>query len=180
MIKGVKLSLALLCGLIFLFACVPTALGCMDIKPYSCPNSINVNNNGIVTIGIGTDEHTYDEEDVEGYPVDYVFGSVILSLEKDGLLVEGPITVSPERYEYIADGLVLNSCPSDDSYTGNGYLLKFSTKGFLPLFGDHVGEDGLYLRIEAGRLKDGVSYEEPPSYLFNTTDSVRLISNNKK
>ena len=65
MIKGVKLSLALLCGLIFLFAFVPTALGCMDIKPYSCPNSINVNNNGIVTIGIGTDEHTYDEEDVE-------------------------------------------------------------------------------------------------------------------
>jgi hypothetical protein len=152
---------------------------------YSCPNSINVNNNGIVTIGIGTNEHTYDENNVYDnsgklYSVDYVFGSVNLSLEKDGLLVEGPITVSPERYEYVAEGLVLNSCPSGDSFTGAGYLLKIKTEDLLPRFGDHVGEEGLYLRIEAGRLKDGDIYEEPPSYLFNTTDSVRLISNNKK
>jgi len=180
MIKGVKLSLALLCGLIFLFACVPTALGCMDIKPYSCPNSINVNNNGIVTIGIGTNEHTYDENNVYDnsgklYSVDDVFGSVLLSLEKDGSLVEEPITVSPERYEYVADGLVLNSCPSGDSFTGAGYLLKIKTEDLLKLFGDHVGEEGLYLRIEAGDL-----LENTPSYLFNTKDSVRLISNNKK
>ncbi|WP_281085377.1 hypothetical protein [Methanosarcina acetivorans] len=151
-------------------------MGCMDIKPYSCPNSINVDNNGIVTIGIGTNEHTYDEDDVEGYPVDYVFGSVILLLEtSDGSVVEGPITVSPKRYEYVADGLVLNSCPSGDSFTGAGYLLKIRTKDLLPLFGNHVDEEGLYLRIEAGDL-----LENPPSYLFNTRDSVRLISNNKK
>ncbi len=153
----------------------------MDIKPYSCPNSINVDNKGIVTIGIGTYEHTYDENNVydnsgKPYPVDNVFGSVTLLLEtSDGLLVEGPITVSPERYEYVADGLVLNSCPRGDSFTGAGYLLKIRTKDLSSLFVNHVNEEGLYLRIKAGDL-----LENPPSYLFNTRDSVRLISNNKK
>lgn len=144
----------------------------MDIKPYSCPNSINVNNSGIVTIGIGTNEHTYDKDNVEGYPVDEVFGSVTLSLEKDGSVIEGPITVYPERYEYVDNGLVLNPCPSGDSFTGAGYLLKFRTEELLPLFGNHVGEKDLYLRLKAGYLHDD-------SYLFNTRDSVSLISNNK-
>lgn len=160
-IKGVKLSLALLFGLVFLFACVPNALGCyMDVKPGSYPNSINVHKNGVVTIALedAQDEGQYiDSSSKIGiYLQDIEEGDPVPDYYNDF------IEVTPERCEYTTSDL----CPypgTDTYYAQNVYLVKLNTQTLSGIFDGHSG-DNLYLWIRYG----GVIYK----------DSVRLIDNN--
>ena len=168
-IKGVKLSLALLCAFVFLFACVPTALSCsMDIKPGSYPNSINVDNNGVITIAV---------EYKEGCSYDLVEVSLEQKIDAGSV---PPFThferiqVVPENYKLVDPVVIdpkLTGLESDGYYKGPGYVVKFRTEDLSDVFFDPAGklytsgQDNLYLRINFG----GVEY----------IDSVRLLSNSK-
>lgn len=153
-IKGVKLSLALLCGFIFLFACMPTALGCeMDIKPGSYPNSINVNNKGVVTIAI------------EGSEAAHLSQNAILYLHQGE---SGPVIscigINSFKYEYV-DDLEIDRYLTGNPYRTSGYIFKINTEDISKLAEGHLDEGDLYLALECGDLYG--------------KDSVRLLSNNK-
>jgi len=125
----------------------------MDIKPGSCPNSINVDNKGVVTIALQD----------EGCPPD----SVNVYLEQCGKCLEGPVSLSPERYNYVC-GFDLYPCPGTTCLTRDCYVVKFKTQDLSRelCLADHVGEEDLYLRIKFGGC-------------FNSTDSVRLLESKK-
>lgn len=149
--KGIKLSLVFLCVLVFLFACVPNAMGCnMDIKPGSYPNSINVDNNGVVTMALQDEDCSPDTVNLYLYRGDEELSSLFNAI--------------PNRYEYV-NYLDINPYLTGSIYKGPGYLVKFSTEDLSELFAGHVGEENLYLRIQF------------PG--FDSRDSVRLLSNNK-
>ncbi len=147
----------LVCGLVFLIACMPNAMGCyLDIKPGSCPNSINVDSNGIVTIAIQDSSCSPDNVDI--YLEQKVNGTYYI-LEK----YEG---VEPERYEYFSD-FVLSPCPGTTTYTEDVYVVKFRTQDLssgLNLDKYVDGYDNLYIEVKGD--------------CFNGRDSVRLLSNN--
>lgn len=141
---------------------MPTALGCYtDIKPGSYPNSINVDNNGVITIAI-------QKETTNGEII--LPENVKLLLYKDDVLVSTLQNV-PHTYRY-TDVIIdpkLTGEGSEGYYAGPGYILKFRTQDLSKLFAGYVGEENLCLQI---RFWD--------SHLVYRVgiDSVRLISNN--
>lgn len=165
-IKKVKLSLALLCGLVFLLVCVPTALGCaVDIKPGSYPNSINVNNNGVITIAIQKEINPD--------------GEIILpEIVKLHLINSSGVEVStlsnvPHTYQYVDDLVIdpkLTGLESDGYYRGPGYILKFRTQDISGLFNNVIDNENYILRI---------GFWDNPDYKRAGDDSVRLLSKNK-
>lgn len=160
--KGAKLSLALLCGLVFLLACVPTALGCYtDIKPGSYPNTINVNNNGLITIAI--------QKEVNSEGLTILPETLELYLYKGDEFVSKLYDV-PHEYEYV-DYLEIDPyLTGNPIYKGPGYTLKIRTQDLSGLFtNDVIGAENLYLKI---------GFSESHPVIRAGTDSVRLVSNN--
>ncbi len=150
------MSLVLLCVIAFLFACVPTALGCtIDIKPGSYPNSINVNNNGVVTVAVYCDE-------------EYVPDSVTVYLEGADVGSSGPsATIIPVRYERVSG---FNLGPYDTGYylgPYDVYIVKLDTQELRQKLNldNYLYKNNVWLGIRF----DGVEKSE----------RVRLISNNK-
>lgn len=152
---------------------MPTAFGCYtDIKPGSYPNSINVDNNGVITIAI--QEETVNEETVLPECVKLIL------YNSDGTLVSVfrgiPPTYVPHTYQYV-DHLVidpkLTGLKSDGYYEGPGYILKFRTQDISGLYTDVIDKEDYRLDI---RFWDSHVVDSKGNLIeFVGSDSVRLI-----
>lgn len=162
-IRIAKLYLVLLCGFIFLFACIPTALGCsMDVKPGSCPDSINLDKNGLVPIAI--EDKGAAPETVNLY---------LRTIDADGVHQYYLPGIKPVRYEFV-NNMIISPCTLGNSigdswlgpyYEGPGYILKFDTQDFSKVLAEYDNKENLYL----GVVIEGTFIEY--------WDSVRFIDN---
>ena len=117
----------------------------IDIKPMSCPNPLNVNNKGVLSVAIvGTKTFNVTEVDVasvrlEGIaPVRSAFEDVATPfepfLDKNDCFVD--------CHEYGADGF-------------NDLVLKFDVQKIVELLGDDVENDDCFALSLTGTLKEG-------------------------
>ena len=160
--KGVKLSTILLCGL-FLLLAIPTTMACVDVKPGSYPNSVNVNKQGVITIALGEITPASEPTLVSLYLEQQVG-------PKDFLPISSLKDIKPLRYQYF-DPLYLDPYLTGSPQETTGYELKFNVQDISGLFYDNDGNkidlgkmENLYLRVES---VNG----------FDARDSIRLISN---